>query len=130
MPSAKLAAVSSLAAVALAGCGTIHVKPVGSKQASRGVIDDPRTHLPNRVACLRQDGLTVRVVGSTRLQIGTSPSGASVTFTPTAGAAQTDQIEAIAPGAEVIGSALLYPHRASDADLKKVEDCLSKSVTG
>jgi hypothetical protein len=130
MSSAKLAAIAGLAAVALAGCGTINVKPTGSKSASRGVLDDPRTHLPDRVACLRQDGFAVSEVGPTRLQIGSPPAGPSVTFAPTPGAAQADQIQGLAPGAEVIGSALLYPHQASDGDLKKVEDCVARDVAG
>jgi hypothetical protein len=30
----------------------------------------------------------------------------------------------------VIGSALLYPHQASDSELKKIEDCLAQGVKG
>src|SRR5690242_8354313 len=134
MPSAKLAVVSSLAAVALAGCGAVRVIPAASssvtKPTSRGVVDDPRTHNPNRIACLRASGLSVSETGRTGIQIGAPQSGPSVTFAPTPGAAQADQIESLIPGAEVIGSALLYPHHASDGTLKKVEDCLAKNVTG
>lgn len=138
MSSAKPAVVSSLTAiafaVAVAGCGTVHATPAtpagAGKLASRGVIDDPRTHLPDRVACLHQNGLSVREVGTTSLQIGASATGPSVTFTPTAGTAQADQIQGLAEGAEVIGSALLYPHQGSDADLKKIENCLGQHVSG
>jgi hypothetical protein len=133
MSSAKLAVVSSLAAVALAGCGAVRVIPAassGTTPTSRGVIDDPRSHNPDRIACLRASGLSVTETGRTGIQIGTPPSGPSVTFAPTPGAAQADQIESLIQGAEVIGSALLYPHHASDGALKKVEDCLAKNVTG
>jgi hypothetical protein len=134
MSSAKLAVVSSLVAVALAGCGAIQVKPASpagsSKLASRGKVDDPRTSKTNHVECLRRQGLAVREVGSTDLQIGTTPEGPSVTYTPTPGAAQADQIEGLVPGAEVIGSALVYPHQAPDAELAKIETCVTAGVSG
>ena len=134
MSSAKLAVVSSLAAVALAGCGSTHVQPAGpagsSTLVSRGKIDDPRTAKNNHVECLRQHGLAVREVGSTDLQIGTPPQGVSVTFESTPGTAQGDQIKGLAPGAEVIGSALVYPHQASDAELTTIENCVASGVSG
>jgi hypothetical protein len=134
MPSAKLAVVTGLAAVALGGCGSINVKPTastGSSQpASRGKLDDPRTTKNNRVLCLRQKGLTVREVGTTGLQIGAAPGGASITFAPTAGAAQADQIQGLDPGAEVVGSALVFPNQAPDSQLKAVEQCVSVGVSG
>jgi hypothetical protein len=134
MSSAKLAAVAALAAIATAGCGAVKVQPTSpsgsTKVASRGVIDDARTHLPDRIACLRGAGLSVTETGRTGIQIGTPPQGPSVTFAPTPGAAQADQIEGVVQGAEVIGSALLYPHQGSDSVLQKVEDCLAQNVTG
>ncbi len=33
-------------------------------------------------------------------------------------------------GAEVIGSALLYPNAASDSELSKVEACIAQGVSG
>ena len=68
--------------------------------------------------------------GKARLQIGTKPFGPTVQFTPTPGAAQELQIDGQVESAEVIGSALLYPNRTSDALLQKVEDCMAKGVTG
>lgn len=135
MSSAKLVLVSSLAAVALAGCGgAVQVKPTtppgATKLASRGVVDDPRTHNPDRLACLRADGFQVSETGRTGLQIGPPPTGPSVTFAPTPGAAQADQIEGLVQGAEVIGSALLYPHQASGSALEKIENCLAEGVSG
>jgi hypothetical protein len=134
MSSAKLAVASSLAAVALAGCGAIKVKPVASSSSSapvgRGRIDDPRTTKNNHLACLRQAGLSVREVGTTGLQVGTPPSGPTIVWTPTPGAAQTEQIEGKAPGAEVIGSALVYPNQGSDDVLERIEACVAKGVSG
>ena len=51
-------------------------------------------------------------------------------FEPTPGAAQESQIDGQVEGAEVIGSALLYPNQASDSLLQKVEDCVAKGVSG
>lgn len=134
MSSAKLAVVSSLAAVALAGCGAINVKPVASAGSStlvsRGRIDDPRTTRNNHIQCLRRQNLPVQEVGTTGLQIGTAPGSPWILFAPTPGAAQTDQIEGKHPGAEVVGNALVFPNGASDAELKVIEDCVAQGVTG
>jgi hypothetical protein len=51
-------------------------------------------------------------------------------FTPTPGSAQADQIRAAAQGAEVIGSALLYPNQGSDQELAQIETCLTRGVSG
>lgn len=125
MPSVKPAALAVVAAVGLCACGSAVKPPQG-----RGQIDDPRTNNPNHVACLRQHGLPVQEVGATGLQIGPLPAGPTVRFTPTPGAAQAMQISGQAQAAEVIGSALLYPHQASDSELSAIEACLSNGVTG
>jgi hypothetical protein len=125
MPPVKSAALAALLGVALGACGAT-VKPA----QGRGKLDDPRTHNPNRVACLKRHGLPVQLLGRTVMQIGPLPDGPTVQFAPTPGIAQGLQIEGRAQGAEVIGSALLYPHRAGDRELGVVEACLSKGVTG
>ena len=51
-------------------------------------------------------------------------------FQPTPGAAQGEQIDGQAQGAEVIGTALLYPNQAPDELLSKVETCVAKGVPG
>jgi hypothetical protein len=134
MSAAKLAVVSGLAAVALAGCGAIQVKPSASAgstvPASRGQIDDPRTNKHNHLACLVKAGLNVHKAGLTGLQIDSAPSGPAVTFAPTPGAAQADQIQGRIPGAEVIGSALVYPNGGSDGEMKTIENCMSQGVSG
>jgi hypothetical protein len=134
MSCAKLAVVSSLTAVALAGCGAISVKPaspIGSAgSVSRGMLDDPRTTKNNHLQCLLSANLTVRKVGATGLQIGPPSVGPTVVWTPSPGAAQFAQIEGRAPGAEVIGGALVYPNQASDSELALVENCVAKGVSG
>jgi hypothetical protein len=79
---------------------------------------------------MQQDKLPVQLVGPTGMQIGPLPGGPTVEFEPTPGTAQGIQINGQAQGAEVIGSALLYPHTASDAELKLIETCLAKGVSG
>jgi hypothetical protein len=123
-------------AIALAGCGgAVRVQPnapAGSGAlASRGKVDSPLTDMHDRVVCLQADHLTVQVLGPTRLQIGAAaPAGPTIVFTPTAGAAQAQQIDGNAQGAEAIGSALLYPNQGSASELTSIEDCLDQGVQG
>ncbi|MGA2011920.1 MAG: hypothetical protein ABSH51_15550 [Solirubrobacteraceae bacterium] len=137
MPSAKLAVAVGLAALSLSACG-VAAKPEAGTPAAiatdhRGV-DNPRT---KHVVCLRQAGIPVtstqltiagRVVPG--MQIGTAPSGPTVAFEPTPGDAQGLQIQGQAQGAEVIGSALVYPNQAPDGLLTEVENCVALGVTG
>jgi hypothetical protein len=132
MSSAKLAIACALAAVVLSACGTKTNPPAGSisptaTTAGHAKIDDPRT---KHIKCLKQDKIPVTKVGTVGLQIGTPPSGPTVKFAPTPGAAQADQIRGVVNGAEVIGSALLFPNQASDELLGKVETCLTQGVSG
>jgi hypothetical protein len=122
-------------ALAVAGCGgAVKVQPTaspGSKTlASRGKVDSPLTDMHNHLQCIRGDHIAVQVVSPTKLQVGAAPAGPTIVFTPTAGAAQARQIDATAQGAEVIGSALLYPNQGSDSELTGIEDCLSQGVQG
>ena len=128
MPHAKPAVALSAAAILLCGCGSV-VKPT----QGRGKVDDPRTYASaNHLKCLQQHGLPVQAVGATGLQIGALPSGPTVQFMPSPGAAQAQQIEGspLAQGAEVIGSALLFTHQGSDGELKLIESCLASGVSG
>ncbi|MGO9820238.1 MAG: hypothetical protein ACLPTJ_06265 [Solirubrobacteraceae bacterium] len=130
MPSAKLALAIGLAAVSLSACGSTAKPEAGTLKAATTEakkVDDPRTA---HVDCLRSEHIPVVEFGRVWLQIGTKPFGPTVQFTPTPGAAQELQIDGQVESAEVIGSALLYPNRASDALLQKVEDCMAKGVTG
>jgi hypothetical protein len=127
MPSSKLALASGLAAIVLCGCGGAVKPPQG-----RGKIDAPLTRPKNHLACLRQHNLPYQPLGRYGVQIGQPGVGPMVLFQPTPGAAQAKQIEGIptAQGAEVIGSAELYPNGGSDDQLKKIELCLSQGVSG
>jgi hypothetical protein len=132
MSSAKLAAACALIALALSACGTSHKPVAGATHVTtvhtgRGVVDDPRT---KHVKCLRQAHIPAVEVGQTGIQVGQPQIGPTVRFEPTPGAAQHAQISGSAQGAEVIGSALLYPNRASDRQLQVIEDCLAVGVQG
>ena len=141
MSFAKLLAATALAALLLSACGS-SAKPVAgsipaSKPNGRGKVDDPRVDNPNRVMCLKQDGFHVTELrlGAGELpslQIGTSPSGPTIIYEPTAGAAQGAVMQGLywAQGAEVIGSALVFPNQSSNAVMKKVETCIAQGVTG
>ena len=130
MSAAKLALLAALAAVSLAACGMTAKPEAGTIKAasvSRTGVDDART---THVKCLESEHIPVTEFGRTWLQIGTKPSGPTVDFEQTPGAAQEQQIDGQVQSAEVIGAALLYPNQASDALLQKVEDCMAKGVTG
>ena len=58
------------------------------------------------------------------------PDGPTVSFEPTPGDAQGIQIHGQAQGAEVIGSALLYPNQAPSQLLTQVENCVAQGVSG
>jgi hypothetical protein len=133
MPSAKLALVAGLAAISLSACGTAAKPEAGTSKAqvkSHKGVDDPRK---KHIVCLEQHRIRVTamsVSGKPAFQVGTAPSGPTVIFTPTPGAAQEAQISGQVQGAEVIGSALLYPNQADSSLLKKVEGCVAEGVSG
>ena len=112
--------------------GDVHpTQPTGSaKLVSRGKVDSPLTDMHDHLGCLRGAHLAVHEVSPTKLQLDTLPAGPTVVFTATAGAAQAAQIDGSAQGAEVIGTALLYPNQGSATELTSVEDCLDQGVQG
>jgi hypothetical protein len=127
--AARCALVTAcLAAVAVSACGS-SIKPA---TGSRGRIDDPRTAHANHVECISQHHFAVRKVGLNELLIGLAPAGPKVVFEATPGAAQGAQISGLRQqqGAEVIGSALLFPGQASDKEAAAIESCLTEGVTG
>jgi hypothetical protein len=115
---------AGLAAVAMTGCASLRHPPQG-----RGRVDDPRA-AAGRFACLRAHHLPAAETGTTGIQVGSLPAGPTIRFAPTSGAATADQIQNTEQGAEVIGSALLYPNQASDSELTTIEDCLAQGVSG
>lgn len=127
MLSSKLALASGLAAIVLCGCGGAVKPPQG-----RGKIDTPLTKTKNHLACLRQAHLPYQPLGRYGVQIGQSGVGPMVLFQPTPGSAQAQQIRGVptSQGAEVIGSAQVYPNGGSDGELKKIELCFSQGVSG
>jgi hypothetical protein len=132
MSSAKVAVACGLCMVLLSACGS-SAKPAAGTIAPTATkighaqIDDPRT---KHVTCLLAHKIPAVKVGNTWIQVGAPPSGPVVDFQPTPGSAQQAQISGLTPGAEVIGSALLYPKQASDQLLQIVEDCLAVGVKG
>ena len=128
------AAVFAALGLAVAGCGAVKVQPStpagSSKLSSRGRVDSPLTNMRNHLACLRDAHLPVQVASSTRLQVGPAPSGPTIVFSSTPGAAQAYQINGSAQGAMVIGSALVYPNHGSDAELSSIGSCLAQGVQG
>lgn len=130
MSRPTLALLGAVAMLVLAGCGAVQVKPsasAGGGPASRGRIDAPASHKPDHVKCLRAAGLSVQSLSPTTLEVA---GNVRVVFTPTPGSAQDFQIENREQGAEVIGSALLYPGQATDAELGTIENCLAAGVKG
>ncbi|MGI8863194.1 MAG: hypothetical protein ACR2JH_02145 [Solirubrobacteraceae bacterium] len=133
MRSAKLAAAFALAALTLSACGSTTKPQAGAgnvsshKSGARGVVDDPRLKY---LKCLEATHLPVTERGTTDLLVGAAPNQVAATFTPTPGAAQDQQISGHTPGAEVIGSVLVYPGTAPDSELQPIEDCLSQGVKG
>jgi hypothetical protein len=137
MPSAKLAVAIGLSALSLAACGTTSKPEAGTAKAiakSHKGLDDPRK---KHIACLQQEHVAVHreqntVAGKVLpgFTVGAAGSGPTVSFEPTPGDAQGVAIQGEAQGAEVIGSALLYPNQASDKLLSRVESCVAKGVSG
>src|SRR5947209_13919814 len=109
MPYAKSAAALGLVAAILGGCSSAVKPPQG-----RGKVDDPRTYsAANHLQCLLAHHLPAEKVGRVAVQVGPLPAGPTVRFLPSPGAAQAAQIEGSSgyQGAEVVGSALLYPNQ-------------------
>jgi hypothetical protein len=137
MPSAKLAAAIALCALSLTACGISSKPEAGTPKAianGHKGLDDPRS---KHTACLRQAHIAfhleqLTVAGKTlpSFQVDSAPSGPTVSFEPTPGDAQGVQIQGEAQGAEVVGSALVYPNQASDGLMSAVEDCVAKGVSG
>jgi hypothetical protein len=115
---------AGLAAIAVSGCASISHPARG-----RGRVVSPATS-SGRFACLLAHHLPATQVGSAGIQIGQLPAGPTVRFAPTAGAATANQIQNTEQGAEVIGSALLYPNQAPDSELQTIENCLAQGVSG
>jgi len=137
MPSAKLAAAIVVSALSLSACGISSKPEAGTPKAianGHKGLDDPRI---KHTACLEQahipfhnEQLTVAGKVLPSFQVGTAPAGPTVSFEPTPGDAQGVQIQGEAQGAEIIGSAVVYPNQAPDGLMSVVERCVAKGVSG
>jgi hypothetical protein len=132
--SARAIALSGLAAAALAGCGSSFATVAGSgvpaatkKPLGYGVID--HAPLPH-AKCIRRAGLPATRIGLTTIQVGALPAGPTIVFAPDPNAAEAEQIQNQAQGAEVIGASLLYVHGAPERELQILEGCLRQGVAG
>lgn len=132
--SARAIVLSGLAAAALAGCGNSFATVAGSnvpaatkKPIGYGVVD--QASLPH-TKCMQAAGLPAVRVGQASIQVGSLPVGPTVVFAPDPNAAEAEQIQNQAQGAEVIGASLLYVHGAPDAELATIEACLREGVAG
>ena len=134
MRTATLAAAALALAIALSACGSTHKYEAGTPQATAQAekgLNDPRT---THIKCLRADGVTdireLTIDGHPSFQVGRRPSGPTVVFLPTPGAAQDVQIAGEDGGAEVIGSAQVYPNLAPSELAHQVETCTAVGVSG
>jgi hypothetical protein len=139
MFTAKRAVLCGLAAVALSACASTTKPAARSLSASaavplpvpaassRGKVDNAAK---KHYLCIRQHGIAATEPGSTEIQVGAAGIGPTIEFLATPGAAQYAQISGTVEGAEVIGSALLYPNRASASELQTVEACTALGVNG
>jgi hypothetical protein len=134
MRIAKFAAAAVVVALALSACGST-TKPVAgtpqaAAQAKKG-LNDPRT---THIACLRADHVTdiheYYSAGRPAFQVGTRPSGPTVVFEATPGMGQGVQISGSDQGAEIIGSALVFPNAAPAKLDHEVENCVALGVSG
>jgi hypothetical protein len=132
--SARAIVLCGLVAAALAGCGSSfkavagsNVPAATSKPLGYGVVD--QAPLPH-TKCIRAAGLPAVRIGLTKIQVGALPAGPTIIFAPDPNAAEAEQIEDKAPGAEVIGAAVLFVHQAPDSELAKLEACLDQGVAG
>lgn len=138
MSLAKLALACGLMAVALSACGIKSKPPLGSSHIDRAsgnhaYIDDPRTK-PDRVKCLREDHLPLRLYTSgpdhlPAIQVGTPPSGPTIVFWPNQASAEYQQLTGREQAAEEVGQALIYPNNAPIQVISEIEKCVAAGVT-
>jgi hypothetical protein len=131
---AKLAIACVFAAVTLGACG-ITPKPlvgtphINSAPGNHAVFDDPRTV---HTHCLRKIGLGIRKYraagGIPVIQVGRLPTGPTVYFYPVSNI--QSKMEGEAQGSILIGSALVYPNRATAKVAEKVIACIDQGVPG
>jgi hypothetical protein len=124
----------ALCASIITACGVAPKPVAGSAQATAISRKEEFSARTQHVKCLKQKGLKSIHVFTTRrhpsFYVGAKGEGPTVIFLETPGAAQNEQLTGQAQGAEVIGSALLYPNRAPDPLMTVVEHCVAEDVSG
>jgi hypothetical protein len=133
----KSALLLGLVTVGVSACASTSKPAAGTIRSSghsaaglldvHGKVDDPRL---KHYVCLRADHLPVTEPGPTQIQVGAPGVGPLINFLATPGMAQSAQIANRDGGAEVIGSALLFPNQASDGELQTIEACAALGVKG
>jgi hypothetical protein len=132
------ALLAALIALAAAGCGgagtTVGPGGVRASHADQGagggriVGFDPRN---GPLGCLQANRIQAQKDPHEpdRIDILPAASGASIAFASNAAEAQDRQLADAAPGAEVIGPALLTVGTLPDAELNAIESCLQAQGT-
>jgi hypothetical protein len=135
MSSAKVAFAAVAVAMSLSACGVASKPEAGSAQAATKSAQqlksaDPRT---KHVKCLAKDHIPYTLYtqdGHPSIQVRSRPTGPTIEFLVSPGAAQERAITGSAQAAEVIGSALVYPNQAPNPLMATVEKCMTIGVTG
>ena len=141
MRLAKLVTACGLTVALCAACG-IKAKPLAGTlnidraPGNHAKAEDPRG---KHISCLRHHyrkyhfQITEYLADGAKqlfaFHIGPAADGPNVVFEPTPGFAEGAQIEG-GHGFEVLGAALIYPNRATDREMKKVEYCVGIGVIG
>ena len=109
-------ATALLAAAALAaGCGNA---PQGPAQKP---AYDPRDA---SIACLGAAGMRASKVEPNEVRVENPEGPVRIVFEATIGEAEAANLRPETSGAEIIGDAILYVGKTSEADLDKIEGCL------
>ena len=135
----KVAVICGLMAALIGGCG-IAAKPQAgthnllNQPGFHGVFDDPRGV---RSQCLSEHKISYEEFFTKQSIDGTpqhlpaikiDQGGAVIVFYPDAGTAEGQQIMGQGVGAELIGSALLYPNNTTGGELTNVENCTAVGI--
>ena len=134
MSRAKLVLAGAVSASLLSACGIVQKPVVGESHVdhlpgNHSVYDDPRTV---HKACLRDLGLGIRdftTAGSfPGIQVGKSGTDPKIVFYPVSPILL--KMSGKTPGGILIGSAVVYPNRATAKIAKEVVDCVDQGVPG
>ena len=112
----RLALAALLPALALAACASD--KPQGPAQKP---AYDPRDA---SIACLGAAGMRASKVGPNEVRVENPKGPVRIVFESTIGEAEAANLRPETSGAEIIGDAILYVGKTSEADLDKIEGCL------